>query len=139
MHDYRAVGDPSMCFFDNGFSNANKNKPLWSGQKRKKILNPVSCIAPSFMKRAIKEGAYNREDHSRIYCYTLQLSDRAELANRSQNKVCVPFIQVNDESFGENFDPSDLVSNDPDKKFLAKNVVRAIAHMICEESEPKIV
>ena len=128
-----------MCFFDNGFSNANENKPLWSGQKRKKIPNPFSCIAPFFMKRAIKEGAYNREDHSRIYCYTLQLCDRAELANRSQNNVYVPFIQVNDESFGENFDPSDLVSNDPDKKFLAKNVVRAIAHMICEESEPKIV
>ena len=91
------------------------------------------------MKRAIKEGLYNREYHSRIYCYTLQLCDCAVLANRSQNKVYVPFIQVNDESFGENFDPSDLVSNDPDKKFLAKNAVRAIAHMIYEESEPKIV
>ena len=44
-------------FFDNGFASEKKN--LWSGYKRNKIRNPVSCTIPSFMERPIKEGHYH--------------------------------------------------------------------------------
>ena len=49
--------DPGVVFFNNGFSNGNEKKALWSGQKRKKLPNPFSCTASSFMKRPIKENA----------------------------------------------------------------------------------
>lgn len=121
------LGDPGTCFFDSGFSNFNEKKLLFS------------CTTPFFMKRPIKEGVCNREDHSCIHYYTPQLCHCAELANRGQNKPYVPFIQVNEESLWENFDPSDLVSSNPNKKLIARNAVGASAHMMCEENKAKIV
>ena len=80
------LGDPDSIFFDNGFSNVDETKLLWSGQKRKEMPNSFTCIAPFFVKRPIKEGFYNTVEKRHIYCYTHQLCDRAEIANRSQNK-----------------------------------------------------
>ena len=80
------LGDPNAIFFDNAFSSVDENKPLWSGQNRKKMLNPFTCTAPSFMKQPIKERLYNSNNRSCIYCYTPQLCDRAEIVNRRQNK-----------------------------------------------------
>ena len=34
------------------------------------------------MKRSIIEGLYNPEDRSRIYCYTPQLCNKAEISKR---------------------------------------------------------
>ena len=67
------LGDPSIIFFDNSFSDGDEKKALWLGQNRKKLPNPFSCTAPSFMKRPIKENAYNRDDCNHIYCYTPHL------------------------------------------------------------------
>ena len=50
----------------------------------------------------------------------------------------MPFIEIDENSFGENFDPTDLISADSDKKLLARNAVRAIAHMMCCDNESKI-
>ena len=58
------LGDPNVSFFDNGFHDANESKPLWSGQRRQKILKPFTCTVPSFMKQPIKNGVYNKEDCS---------------------------------------------------------------------------
>ena len=80
------LGDPDSTFFDDGFSNVDETKLLWSGQKRKEMPNSFTCIAPFFVKRPIKEGFYNTVEKRHIYCYTHQLCDRAEIANRSQNK-----------------------------------------------------
>ena len=44
------LGDPDVSFFDNGFHNADKSKPLSLRQRRPKIPNPFTCTAPSFMK-----------------------------------------------------------------------------------------
>ena len=62
----------------------------------------------------------------------------AEIANRSQNKQYVPFIQIDESSFSESFDPTDLLSVDTEKKSLARNAVRAMAHMMCSDNESKI-
>ena len=51
------LGDRQEWYFDNGF--AGEKKHLWSGYKRNKIRNPLSCTIPSFMKRPIKEGHYD--------------------------------------------------------------------------------
>ena len=132
------LGDPNAIFFDNAFSSVDENKPLWSGQKWKEMSNPFICAAPSFMKRPIKEPLHNSNDRSRIYCYAPQLCDRAEIANRSPNKPYVPFIQIDERSFGESFDPTDLLSVATAKKLLARNAVRAMAHMIYSDNKSKI-
>ena len=132
------LGDPNAIFFDNAFSSVDENKPLWSGQNRKEMLNPFTCTAPSFMKQPIKERLCNSNNRSYIYCYTPQLCDRGEIANRSQNKPYVPFIQIGESSFGESFDLTDLLSVDAEKKLLARNPVRAMAHMMCLGNKSKI-
>lgn len=128
------LGDPGAVFSNNGFSDVDEKKPFGSDQKRKKMPNPFSCTVPSFIKKPIKESAYNREDYSHIYCYTPQLCDQAEDANRNQNKPYVHFIQIDEEFFGENFNPTDLVSTNPEKKYLARNAVRAITYMMCKNN-----
>ena len=60
------LGDRGVVFFDNSFSDGDEKKALWLGQKRKKLPNPFSGTAPSFMKRPIKENAYNRDDRNHI-------------------------------------------------------------------------
>ena len=68
------------------------------------------------------------------------MCDRVESANTtSQNKLFVPFILVDEESFGEGFDPTDLVGSDPDKKLRARKTVRVIAQMMCKQIEARIV
>ena len=52
------------------------------------------------MKRPIKDGSYNREGRSEIFCYTPQLCNRAEKVNTTNNKPFVPFIEVNQGPFG---------------------------------------
>ena len=131
------LGDPNAIFFDDAFSRVDENKPLWSRQKRKEMSNPFTCTAPSFMKRPIKERLYNSNDRRRIYCYTPQLRGRAEIATRSQNKPYAPFIQIDESSFGESFDLTDLLSLDTEENSLERNVVRAMAHM-CSDNESKI-
>lgn len=90
------------------------------------------------MKRPIKENAYNCEEHSKRKCYTPQLCDRTKQANTHNNKPFVPFIQLNEESFSQDFVPTDLLGNDPEKKMYARNAVRNIAKMICKENKPII-
>ena len=58
--------------------------------------------------------------------YTPELCGRAEKANTHNNKPFVPFIEVNKESFGQGFDPTDLLSSDPEKKSYARNSVQNI-------------
>ena len=134
------LGDPGTCFFDNGFSDGDEKKPLQSDQKRKKFPNPFSCIVLSFIKRPIKEGAYNRDDRSHIYCYTPQLCDRTKSVNTtSRNKPFVLFRQVDEEYFGEGFDLTELVGSDPDKKLRTRKAVKAIAQMMHKQNEARIV
>ena len=90
------------------------------------------------MKRPIKDGSYNREGCNEIICYPRQLCDRAEKAGTHNNKPFVPFIEVNKESFGQGFDPTDLLGSDPEKKPYARNLVRNIAKMMCEENKARI-
>ena len=53
-------------------------------------------------------------------------------------KPFVPFIQVDEESFGIDFAPTDRVVSDPERKFSARKAVRNIAKMMCKENEPRI-
>ena len=101
-------GDPHDQFFDNGF--LNEKKTLWSGFKRNKLPNPVCLKMPSFMKRPMKEGYYDRSKQCEIFCYTPQLCDRNEEANKQNNMPYIPFIEVNKNTFGENFHPPDLIA-----------------------------
>ena len=56
-----------VSFFDNGFHDADKSRPLWLGKRCRKIPNSFTCTMPSFMKRPIKDGAYDREYRRHIY------------------------------------------------------------------------
>ena len=113
--------ETSVVFFDNGFYDVDESKPLWFGQKRRKMPNLFSCTAPSFMKRPIKDGIYDWEDCSCIYCFTPQLCDRAEKVNRNQERPYVPFIEVAKESLGKDFNPADLISLNAEIRGCARN------------------
>ena len=80
------------------------------------------------MKRSVKDGSYNRK--GKIFCYTSQLGDRAEKVNTHKNKLFVTFIQVTKKSFGQGFDPTNLLSSDTEKKSYAQDSARAIAKMM---------
>ena len=45
---------------------------------------------------------------------------------------------MNDESFGQEFAPSDLLGGDPEKKMYARNAVWNIAKIMCKENKPRI-
>ena len=130
--------DPGVVFFDNGFYDVDEKKSLLSCQKRKKLPNSFSCTAPSFMKRPIKENAYNCDNRSHICCYTPQLCNQAEETNMHNKKPFVLFIQVGEEFFGIDFVPTDLVGSDPERKLSARQDVRNIAKMMCKENQPRI-
>ena len=129
------LGDRPFITNGDGFSIGDEKQPLWSGYGRKKLPNPLSCTADSFMKRPIKNRSYNREGHCEILCYTPQLCDRMEKASIHNNKAFVPFIEVNKESFGQGFHPIDLLISEPEKKSYARNSVRNIVKMMCKENK----
>ena len=131
------LGDPQDNFYDNGF--LNEKKTLWSGFKRNKLPNPVSFTMPSFMKRPMKEGYYDPSKRCEIFCYTPQLCDRNEEANKQNNMPYIPFIEVNKNTFGENFHPPDLIGTDVDKKNVARKAVRAVAKIMAKENTKRII
>ena len=45
---------------------------------------------------------------------------------------------MNKESFGQGFDTTDLLSSDPEKTSCARNSVRSVAKMMCEEDKARI-
>ena len=126
-----------ISLFDNGF--LNEKKMLWSGFKRNKLPNPVSFTMPSFMKRPMKEGYYDLSKCCEIFCYTSQLCNRNEEANK-QNKIpYIPFIEVSKNTFRENFHPPDLIGSDLDKKNVARKAVRAVTKMMAKENLKRII
>ena len=131
------LGDPQDNFYDNGF--LNEKKTLWSGFKRNKLPNPVSFTMPSFMKRPMKEGCYDPSKRCEIFCYTPQLCDRNEEANKQNNMPYIPFIEVNKNTFGENFHPPDLIGTDVDKKNVARKAVRTVAKIMAKENTKRII
>ena len=131
------LGDPNDLFFDNGL--LNKKKTLWSGFKRNKLRNPVSFTMPSFMKRPMKEGYYDSSKRCEIFCYTPQLCDRNEEANKQNNMPYIPSIQVNKNTFGENFHPPNLIDTDLDKKNVTRKAVLAVAKIMAKENLKRIV
>ena len=131
------LGDPQDNFYDNGF--LNENKTLWSGFKRNKLPNPVSFTMPSFIKRPMKEGYYDPSKRCEIFRYTPQLCDRNEEANKQNNMPYIPFIEVNKNTFGENFHPPDLIGTDVDKKNVARKAVRTVAKIMAKENAKRII
>ena len=131
------LGDPHDQFFDSGF--LNEKKTLWPGFKRIKLPNPVSFRMPSFMKRPMKEGYYDPSKQCEIFCYTSQLCDRNEEANKQNNMPYIPFMEVNNNTSGENFNPLDLIGTDLDKKNVARKAVRAVAKIRAKENLKRII
>ena len=96
------LGDPGAVFCDSGFSITDEKSP---------------CGLCQLYRSYVYGKTYQ------IQCYTPQLCDCTKQANTRNNKPIVPFIQVNDESFGQEFAPSDLLGGDPEKKMYARNAV----------------
>ena len=129
------LGDKFYVFFENGFG--GDKKPLWSGYKRNKLPKPFSCTLPSFMKRPVKEGLYDTSKRSEVFCYTPQLCDRTEEANRNNTITYIPFIEVNKATLGDDFDPPDLNSSNLEKKAAARKAVINVAKIVCKENIKK--
>ena len=88
------------------------------------------------MKRPMKENMYDPKERCEIYCFTPQLSDRIEEANKSHSMLYVPFIEV---TLGENFMPLDLIGTDQDKRRSAVKAVVAIWKLMCLENKKGIL
>ena len=88
------------------------------------------------MKRPMKENMYDPKERCEIYCFTPQLSDPIEEANKSQSMPYVPFIEV---TLGENFMPLDLIGTDQDKRRSAVKAVVAIWKLMCLENKKRIL
>ena len=91
------------------------------------------------MKRPIKVGSFNTEERCKIFCYTPQLCNRAGKANTNNSMPFMPFIEVNKETFGENFCPTDLGDGNLDKGTSAREAVPNVAKMMCEENKQRII
>ena len=133
------LGNQGAVFFGNGFSINDEKKLLWSAHGRKKLPNPFSCTAPSFMKRPIKKHTYDYKKRYEIFCYTPQLCDRAEKANTHNNKPFISFTVVNEESFAKDFNPTDLIGTGLEKMLNATKAVQNIAKMMCEQKKALII
>ena len=70
------------------------------------------------MQRPIKEGLDGTSKHSGTFCYTPQLCDRIEEANRNNTMPYIPFMEVNKETLGSDFYPPDFISSNLEKKLL---------------------
>ena len=116
------LGDPDDMFFDGG--SGGQKKPLWSGYRRKKMKNPFSCTVPSFLKRPMKEGSLDTSKQSETSCYTPQLCDRKEEANKLQSQPFVPFISVNKENFGDGFYPEVMVESNKNRIVTNLDVIK---------------
>ena len=73
------LGDPNDTFLDSGFD--IEDCPLWSGCRRGKNDNPISCTLPSSIRRLIKEESFDTPGRPKILFYTPKLKDRNEKAN----------------------------------------------------------
>ena len=87
----------------------------------------------------MKERSYNTKERCKIFCYTPQLCDRTEKANINNNMPFIPFIEVNKESFGENFYMTDHAGSDLDKKASARKAVWKVAKILCEENKQRVI
>ena len=50
----------------------------------------------------------------------------------------IPFIEVNKETFGDDFYPPDLVSSNLEKKAAARTAVINVAKIICKENKKRL-
>ena len=128
------LGDPD----DNGFG--GDNKPLSSGYQRNKMKDPFSCILLSFKKYPIKSNFNNTEERSEVFCYMPQLCVRKEEANKpnksnSNKQPYVPFLNINKETFGSNFGPTDLVFEDKDKRLLSRNCIKRVIRLMIKNKK----
>ena len=119
-------------------------KPLWSGYGRNKMKNPFNCTLPSFMKYPTKNNLYDTAERSKVFCYTPQLCDRKEKANianktNSNKQPYVSFVDINIKTFGEGFKPTDLLSDNGEKRLLSRSCVKKVMRLMIKNNKKQIV
>ena len=132
------LGDPNDRFFNNGFG--GDEKPLWSGYRRNKMKNLFSCTLSPFMKYPIKNNLHDTAERSKIFCYTAQLCDRKEEANKANKSISniqpyVPFVNINIKTFGEGFKPTDLLSDNEEKRLLSRSCVKKVMRLMIKNNK----
>ena len=72
----------------------------------------------------IKESTLDTEEHSKLFCYTLQLADQKEEADTYKKQPFVPFVDINkktlDKLHGSSFNPLHLESEEVSEQNLAR-------------------
>ena len=104
------------------------------------MKNPFSCIFPSFMKYLIKNNLYDTTERSEVFCYTPQLCDRKEEANKanksnSNKQSYVPFIDINIKTFSEGFNPTNLLSDNEEKILLSRSCVKKVMRLVIKNKK----
>ena len=63
------------------------------------------------MKRPAKEGLYGASKRSEIFLLNTTTLRQTEEANRNNTMPYISFVDVNKETFGDDFYPPDLISS----------------------------
>ena len=108
------------------------------------MKNPFSYTLPSFMKYPIKNNLYNTAERSEVFRYTPQLCDRKEEANKanksnSNKQHYIPFVNINIKTFGDGFKPTDLLSDNVEKRLLSRSCVKKVMRLMIKNNKKQIV
>ena len=92
------------------------------------------------MKYLIKSNLYATAEISEVFCNTLQLCDRKEevsKANKSNSnkQPFVLFVNINIKTFGEGFKPTDLLSDNEEKKLLSHSFIKKVMRFMIKNNK----
>ena len=83
---------------------------------------------------------YDTAERSEVFCYTPQICDHKEEANKankfnSNKEPYVPFVNLNIKSFGEGFKPFDLLSDNEEKRQLSRSCVKKVMRLMIRNNK----
>ena len=92
------------------------------------------------MKYPIENNLYDTTERSEVFCYTPQLCDRKEEANKtnksnSNKQSYVPFIDINIKTFSEGFKPTNLLSDNEKKIQLSRSCVKKVMRLMIKNKK----
>ena len=87
---------------------------------------------------------YNTAERSEVFRYTPQLCDRKEEANKanksnSNKQHYIPFVNINIKTFGDGFKPTDLLSDNVEKRLLSRSCVKKVMRLMIKNNKKQIV
>ena len=117
-------GDFQEQFFDYGYSKDN-SKSLYSTHKMK-VTNSFSSTIFNRHRIQYESGTFVETEFSNIFFFLPSTVDRIEDINKYLGSVNFNAVDVDISEFGQNFDPSKLDFNNPERENIRKSVLKVL-------------